>query len=287
MAGIVWLASYPKSGNTWVRVFLTNYQRNTDVPADINALDGGPIAADRRLFDDVAGVEAADLSPAAVAAARPAVFRLLADASTQTQFLKIHDAYRAPGGVPVIPADATRAVVYVVRNPLDVAVSFANHEGLALEESVARLCQDVTVARSVGRLRLQLEQRLLTWGQHALSWVDQTDVPCCVVRYEDLLQTPDTAFRRILDAVGLPVEADRLARAIAFSSFDRLRGQEARAGFRERPASSPVFFREGRSGGWRGRLDEEQVSRIIAANHDVMSRFSYLPSGVGDGLEQR
>ena len=42
MSGIVWLASYPKSGNTWLRVLLTNYLRDTGEPADINHLLGGP-----------------------------------------------------------------------------------------------------------------------------------------------------------------------------------------------------------------------------------------------------
>ena len=63
---IFWLASYPKSGNTWMRILLTNYMRNADEPADINRLDGGPIASARQVFDDNVGVEASVLKRAGI-----------------------------------------------------------------------------------------------------------------------------------------------------------------------------------------------------------------------------
>ncbi len=55
---IYWLASYPKSGNTWLRTLITNYLRDAETPADINELDGGPIASARLWFDEWVGVEA-------------------------------------------------------------------------------------------------------------------------------------------------------------------------------------------------------------------------------------
>lgn len=66
MSGIVWLASYPKSGNTWLRVFLANSLRNAETPADINALETGHIASARNLFEELAGVEASDLTSAQI-----------------------------------------------------------------------------------------------------------------------------------------------------------------------------------------------------------------------------
>jgi aryl sulfotransferase len=65
-SGIIWLASYPKSGNTWLRVFLTNYLRDGDQPADLNDLDGGPIASARLAFEEAVGVEASDLTQAEI-----------------------------------------------------------------------------------------------------------------------------------------------------------------------------------------------------------------------------
>jgi len=51
-SGIIWLASYPKSGNTWLRIFLTNLRCDGEEPVNINELDGGPIASARALFDE-------------------------------------------------------------------------------------------------------------------------------------------------------------------------------------------------------------------------------------------
>mgnify|MGYP001484297773 FL=1 len=55
MSQLVWLASYPKSGNTWMRIFLINYLLNTQAPQDINALDMINHASARHIFDDLAG----------------------------------------------------------------------------------------------------------------------------------------------------------------------------------------------------------------------------------------
>lgn len=79
MKNIVWLASYPKSGNTWVRVFLTNLLRDSDCPADINQLEMTPIASNRSVFDDVVGMKAADLSYDEVDRLRPEVYRFLSN----------------------------------------------------------------------------------------------------------------------------------------------------------------------------------------------------------------
>ncbi|NOZ51459.1 MAG: sulfotransferase domain-containing protein, partial [Chloroflexi bacterium] len=83
MNGIIWLASYPKSGNTWMRVFLTNYLRDSDEPAEINNLDGGPIASARDIFDRVIGVESSDLTAEEIDRFRPAVYEQVAAESDE------------------------------------------------------------------------------------------------------------------------------------------------------------------------------------------------------------
>ena len=59
---MVWLASYPKSGNTWLRALLTNYLLDGGGPASINALIGSWIANRRDLFHRYTGVPSSDLS---------------------------------------------------------------------------------------------------------------------------------------------------------------------------------------------------------------------------------
>ena len=62
MTGICWLASYPKSGNTWFRIFLTNYLRDATSPVDINDLGHSAIASRRAPFDEALGFESGELS---------------------------------------------------------------------------------------------------------------------------------------------------------------------------------------------------------------------------------
>ena len=73
MGGIYWLASYPKSGNTWFRTFLRNLIEDGDQPADINDLSTGSIASSRGWLDEVLGFDTAELDPDEVDRLRPEV----------------------------------------------------------------------------------------------------------------------------------------------------------------------------------------------------------------------
>jgi len=92
-SGIIWLASYPKSGNIWLWIFLTNLRRDGEEPVNINELDGGPIASARALFDEATGIESSDLTPEEIDRLRPGVYEQLATGANETLFLKVHDAY--------------------------------------------------------------------------------------------------------------------------------------------------------------------------------------------------
>lgn len=276
MGAIVWLASYPKSGNTWVRTFLTNYIRGSNEPADINDLDGGPIASSRGLFDRLVGVEASDLTPDEIGRYRCAAYRRLASESDRTLFLKVHDAYRRSADTaPLFPPDVTRLAIYIMRNPLDVAVSLAHHQGISVDCAVSRLCTDTSLSAKPGRLSDQLEQMLRTWSGHVGSWVDEPGLPVHVVRYEDMIVEPQQTFAAMVRACGLSVD-DRLDRAIAFSRFDALRAQEQEKGFVERPSSTETFFREGRAGGWRRALTLSHIRQLVEHQGGTMRRYGYI-----------
>jgi hypothetical protein len=278
MAEILWLASYPKSGNTWFRIVLTNFLRNSDQPADINDLERTPIAAGRALFDENLGVSAADLTHCEIEQLRPLLYEHLATRSTKPLFLKVHDAFTYnDNGEPLFPRRATRGVLYFIRNPLDVAVSFAHHLGDDLSTTLQHLNNpDYGLALEGKRLHDQLPQRLLRWRDHVCSWLDQSDLPVHVMRYEDMMLDSVATFRAALRFVGLPDDDTRLEKALAFSTFDQLQQQEQTKGFRERTIYTKAFFRKGKIGDWRNVLLPEQVACVVDAHRDVMRRFGYL-----------
>jgi aryl sulfotransferase len=275
---IAWLASYPKSGNTWMRIFLANFQRDVGQPININSIEPGPLTVQRALFDSVLGVASSDMTQEEIERWRPAACRHMAARSASTLYVTTHDAWRVTSaGEPLIPADVTRGALYIVRNPLDVAVSFAHHFAIPVEEAVKTLGRkNASLGPRPERLRTQLSQRLMSWSDHVLSWLEQQTIPVHVMRYEDMSLRPVETFGDAVCFLGWPEDVHRVRRAVEFSSFRILREQEVTHGFRERQPEAASFFRQGKTGGWREVLTEEQVARIISDHGPVMRRLGYL-----------
>lgn len=278
MKNIIWLASYPKSGNTWFRVFLTNLLRDNDEPVDINQLDSTPIASARKIFDEAVGIEASDLSHDEVDRLRPEVYRFLSDQAKETRFLKIHDAYTfIESGRPLVPLHATRGVIYFIRNPLDVAVSFANHSGISLDKSIERMNDEsFCFSNKPGRLHNQLRQRLLSWGGHVRSWVDNENLDLHVMRYEDMKRKPVKTFTDAVKFAGLQKTTEQIKKALKFSHISEMQRQEQENGFLEKSPVCKAFFHKGQIGYWGEVLSDYQANTIIKAHKDVMERFGYL-----------
>ena len=282
MKRLVWLASYPKSGNTWVRLFLEAY-RHPDRPLDINSIDISLHAGNRDLFDRVIGLEASDLLPAEIDRYRPDVYRQLAVEADEPLFIKVHDGWRHNAdGAPIFPPEVTAATIYIVRDPRGVAPSFANHYHLSLDAAIERMAKaGYGIAARLDRLPAQLPQPMGSWSQHVAGWLDQRELPLHLVRYEDLHAAPTATFAGILAAAGLPVDEERLAAALAQTRFERLRGQEAVTGFKERRLGAPRFFRRGQAESWREELTPAQTARIVHDHAKIMQRLGYLPATDG------
>lgn len=279
MGKFIWLASYPKSGNTWMRALLTNYIRDGSEPASINELIGGPIASARFWFDEWAGIEASALSDEAIEQLRPGVYRCMADEAPEHYFLKVHDAWRrTANGEPLFPPEITAGVVYIMRNPLDLVSSCAHHWGLGLAEATERLCKpDFALARSHGALTDQLQQPLKSWSDHVNSWLEEAGLPTCLVRYEDLRADPQRVLGEVVRFCGLEYDSTRLDKAVAFADFAELQRQEQAEGFRERSILAPDgFFRRGQVNAWREELEPDLVRQLIACHGRLMRRYGYL-----------
>ena len=278
MSRIVWLASYPKSGNTWLRAFLANFENDGSAPANINNLALGGISSSRPLADDALGIECADLTHEEIDLYRPAFYRSMAARSAHTLLVKTHDAYTINSeGEPLFPSDVTKGVLYLIRNPLDVAVSFAYHRAEAFDETIARMGRESSAfADRPDRLHIQLRQRLLSWSGHVLSWLDQRALRLHVMRYEDMCLHPIKTFMGAVRFLGMDENPDRVRRAVDFSSFEKLRCQEQKFGFKESPHGTAAFFRNGRAAAWRDALTNSQAERVMSDHGEVMGRFGYL-----------
>ena len=275
---IVWLASYPKSGNTWCRAFLLNLQSDAQEPVSINALNSIPVASDRKLFDSLTGISASGLTEREICRLRPRVYEQLAGEANERIFLKIHDAFAPVSDEESLLSDkATEGAVYIIRNPLDVAVSMSHHMAHDIDRVISNMIdEEYGIDLHAERPGAQLPQHLGSWSQHVLSWLQAPSLRLHVVRYEDLKREPLEAFTGIASFVGWEKREEQIERAMRFSDFKELKKQEQEHGFAERSPQAASFFRKGEVGGWRNVLTEEQVRRIVQHHADVMYRVGYL-----------
>ena len=276
--GIIWLASYPKSGNTWFRVFLNNLLSDSDSPVDINKLDSSIISSNRELFDRNLGINTSDLTFKEIDIYRPDVYRKLAENTDDIAFVKIHDAWQANElGEPIFPADVTKGVIYFIRNPLDIAVSFAHHGDISISNSINNLNRsDFGLCKKTDRLYNQIHQALNDWSHHVISWTRDSGLPIHVVRYEDLVDNTIQEFTNCLNFIGLEHDHTKIKRAILHSSFETLQEQEKLHGFREKESRAKSFFRKGIVNDWKSQLTQADVDEIVRKHENIMSEFGYL-----------
>lgn len=279
-SSIVWLASYPKSGNTWLRLLLANLLSNEADAVDINDIDlpHRHVVA-RSGFDEHFLIDTSLLTREELDEMRPLLVGEVAGSAKGDIYVKMHDAYRIlESGEPLLGRGHARAALYMLRDPRDVAISWAHHCGTSIGKAIQEMNNP---ASSLGAKRKcydsQVPQLLLDWSAHVGSWIEQTDVPVHVIRYEDLHDDPASALQAAADFLNLEVTPGKVQHAVNCTDFAALQRQEQGEGFCERPLkSASPFFRSGRFGGWREILTPEQQQAITRAHQRVMDRFGYI-----------
>jgi Sulfotransferase domain len=286
---IIWIASYPKSGNTWIRVFIHNLLRemaSSDAPPqDINRLNQQTWwEFGARQFEAVLGKPFTEASHQELAEARPAAQAWMARNCSGPFLAKTHLCVGLDFGIPTINLDATLAAVYAVRNPLDVAISFAHHSNEPVDATIAKMA--LSNFTSPNRVQ-HIYETMGTWSQHVASWTGIYSRPVHIMRYEDMLANPARSFHGLARFLRLKPTEEQLASAIRKSSFSELQRQESESGFREKPPAAERFFREGSSGQWTTVLSPAQVQEIVRTHAPMMQRFGYLQADCGGELRVR
>ena len=279
-----YLASYPKSGNTWCRVFITELMRlaGDDSGHELNLnqdIETGAIASSRLWLDDQLGVNSCDLSFSELDPLRGCAGASAWLFAEGERFHKVHDAFQSPDsrGRPVVSTAGCCGVVYILRHPEDVAVSLSHFFSWPLERCVDHLL-DPSAALVPGERfgGHQVRQHMGRWDQHVCSWADQTQLPVLIMRYEDMLANGMETFTKLVSFLGLPGEAELIQQALDNTSIDRLQKLEEDVnGFAEKPAGCERFFRSGRTGEGAEQLTIEQRQRLAKGLSEVMKRFQY------------
>lgn len=278
----VWLASFPKSGNTWVRAIITALGVDPHL-FGVNSLGAGltphhlwsaafhfgldPRWFDRSELDQLRRQLVVTVDRSRGGPGHDAPF-----------FRKTHEVFRlgSPGAEP-FPLDATRAAVLVVRDPRDVACAYAPFFGLDIDSAIDAMATASGNTRGSPAWGITA-QPWGTWSTHVRSWLDaDVPFPVHVVRYEDLHTDTVGTLAPVLEAVGLECTREQLAEAVESTGFERLQALESSQGFRESSPHAEKFFRQGRAGGWRDELTPHQVATIELHHREMMSTLGYTP----------
>lgn len=277
MNGILWLASYPKSGNTWTRAFLHNLLgllEGDETPYDINRIDEfttWDISA--KAYEKHMAAAPSDDNKNEIAAARPKVQEDIANNTQGLAIVKTHHALVSDRGHATINFAVTSGAVYLVRNPLDVAISLSHHMSASVDDAIDMMAdkgyETPVTEKSVYEV-------YGSWSLNVESWTRRPHRAVLVMRYEDMLAHPQRAFAKLSQHLLLRPTETQLQTAVTRASFRELQLQEEAQGFREKPERAQKFFREGKAGQWREQLTRRQVRRIVKEHVAQMRRFDYI-----------
>jgi hypothetical protein len=287
---ICWLASYPKSGNTWVRMLLASYLNNGN-PVSINSLPRlltyqdtkdvyylrlAPVPLNELTFTDTLFLRDA------------ALFHMVTEANSSLVFIKTHSANMEVDGFKLIRPQVTRSAVYMIRDPRDVAVSFANHAGLPIDDVIDMMGADKAIGHNTFGLAQSTFDYLSSWSKHVSTWLSG-EHKVAVVRYESLMSDPVRIFKGLVEFLGSEgeLDQDKIRRCVENCSFDRLSEEEDERGFVEKSPKAEKFFRRGKVGGWVDVLTPEQSRRIEDDHGEVMERFGYIGGHVAEPILRR
>ena len=276
---IIWLASYPKSGNTWVRVFLNSLFYTDNNESDINNLSIGQFP-NRKHFKDITKNmdDINEFSKHCINA------QSKLNLSNQTIFLKTHHAYWRNGNYKFTDTENTLGVIYIVRDPRNIITSLKNHYNFENYDDALKFLLDdrKVIGNKRSEKEVDLPHIISSWKNHFNSW-KKMNKNYLLIKYENLINFPELEFKKITkyleNLINKKFEKTEILDSIKKSSFDNLKKKEQSNGFIEAPISidQPIsFFNMGPKNNWRKLLDEGTSRTIEREFKKEMLELNYL-----------
>jgi len=267
---VIWIASYPRSGNTWFRFLLSSYffgqaEDWFDQDRVVMALPHLVKRHSEMAPDSLLSMLAEQASE------RPDRHGLTDELVFKTHWM-CNDAH------PFI--DRSTRAIFLVRDPRDVLLSGANYkrlrgrlEGMSDTEYAMQFIRKGGDATWIG-------EGYGGWAEHASSWLEQRRFPVHAVRYEDLKSDPVETFGAVIDFAGWPRDDERIRAAVESASMRRLRSLEMGARKRKatqisKASSEHFFINKGKTGQTLDALGEAVAEAFADRFGEPASRFGY------------
>ena len=282
---IIWIASYPKSGNTWVRSFLSTYiyaEKNSSVFKNIKKIINFPnILHFKGIFEinkftqeEQKDKKKKDKKKFEISKYWIAAQKKI-NLSNEITFLKTHNFGGSLEGNEFTNSENTSAVIYIVRDPRSVAVSNAYHNSISYDQSISDLFDEKIFSTNEGNL---LEFRS-SWKVNYLSW-KRRSCPRLIIRYEDLISDQYQYFKKILNFINdfknIDITDAKIKQAMNLCDIKNLSKLEDSKGFHEKLLNEKKFFRKGLIDEWKSKLEIHQIKKIEEAFYKEMKELNYL-----------
>ena len=276
---IMWLASYPKSGNTWMRALLSSYlfeehhEKSMDIFSKMKLIQSFPV---KRAFNGVVDEEILKKN-------KFEAFKYFIKAQEKINkdpklhIIKTHNFCGAVDGNFFTNKENTIGSIYLVRDPRSVAVSWAHFANISYEKSVNLMLDDKRIATH----NLYYPEARLSWKTNLLSWLNLPS-PKLLVKYEDLLKETANVLKTTITFINqfiknkIKIDEEKILKVVKECKFENLKNLENEKGFKEKLSSGNNFFRKGQSSEWEEVLPDELVRKLEQNFSKEMMKLGYL-----------
>jgi len=272
---IMWLASYPKSGNTWIRALLTNYLYNENYKENaFSKLDMIKSFPQKYAFKGI--VDERELEKNYMA-----LFKYFIEAQKKInqdknlQIIKTHNICGSVNNFEFTDKENTLGSIYILRDPRSVAVSYAYHANISFEKSVEIMLDEKRITL---HNKIYPEARS-SWKIHLRSWLNHP-MPKIFIKYEELEKNTHECFKSILIFINkfikkkIDINDQKILNAVQNCSFENLSKLENELGFVEK-GKNVNFFRKGKTDEWKTVLSSELISKIEQEFSEELKEFKY------------
>ena len=276
---IIWIASYPKSGNTYIRSFLSAYFFTNTGNFDFKLLKNIEQFPDKQFFNGfIDNID--DASKSWLSIQKDLI------KTNKTRFLKTHSAFISFNNNQFTNAETTLGSVYIVRDPRSIVTSIMNHFSMDQYEAAEMLFdEDRGIKSSDGNLATY--SFLSSWCNHYNSWNNLKTIKSILIKYEDLEKSNEEIFsnliRYINNLIGSNegIDHQKFIKALETTKFSFLKKKEGEEGFIESVYSKSKdhkipFFNQGFKNDWEKVLEKKVLDKIEKKFYKEMKLLGYL-----------